>query len=60
MYFVPVPLNVTVFVPGVKVPPLFVQFPFAVMLVPAVNVPPVSVAFPLIVNVGGAIKLPEI
>jgi len=38
------PLKVTVFVPGVNVPPLFVQLPAIYVFAPAVKVPEVSVA----------------
>ena len=54
------PVNVTVPVPGVNVPPLLVQLPETLILVPAVNVPAVNVTFPLIFNVAGAVKLPVV
>ena len=47
-------------VPGVNVPPLFVQLPVAFVFAPAVNVPAVNVAFPLIFSVAGAVKLPVV
>jgi hypothetical protein len=56
----PVPLKVTAPVPGVKVPPLLVQLPAALMVAPAVNVPAVSVTFPFTVSVAGAEKLPVV
>ena len=56
----PPPSNVTVFAPGVKVPPLFVQFPPTFVSAPAVNVPAVNVTFPDAENVAGAVKSPAV
>ena len=56
----PEPSKVTVFAPGEKVPPLFVQLPAALMFVPAVSEPPLSVRFPLISSSAGAVKLPAV
>jgi hypothetical protein len=53
-------LNVTVFAPGVKVPPLFVQLPATFVFAPAVRVPAVRVAFPLMLKVAGDVKLPRV
>jgi len=51
-------LNVTVPVPGVNVPPLFVQSPPMLMFVPAVNVPAVNVSVPVMFKVAGGVKFP--
>jgi len=54
----PVPVIVTVPLPAVKVPPLFVQSPATVRFVLAVNVPVVNVIFPVTDMVAGALKSP--
>ena len=59
------PTNLTVFTPGVKVPPLFVQFPVILVTNPAVNVPArfkvsVAAAEAVIFSVAGPVKLPVV
>src|SRR2546422_540466 len=56
----PAPSNVTVFEPGVNVPPLLVQSPAAVILVPAVRVPALNSVLPFMSSVAGAVKLPSV
>jgi len=52
----PVPLNVTVFAPGVNVPPLFVQSPATEMFPPAVTVTPeLTWTLPNVIAVVGVI-----
>ena len=59
-----VPIKLTVFAPGMKVPPLFVQFPSMLIFAPAVKVPDVSVSREarvlLIFRVAGAVKFPVV
>ena len=59
-----VPLKKTVFNPGLKVPPLFVQLPLILIVVPAVNIPVVkvrvAVAVLLIFKVAGQLKFPVV